>query len=385
MAGTGVQVATAALLRAWRKADYGDLWLQFTPRGDDDVASQVGDALEAANDAFDLSDPETPDVYAEGPWLAPLGPPLYQIVISRSGYEHDMIKWFETFGAHLEAAGVAGKLAPAPSRDHPSWSVVDDMPRPQLMSFVAYNVADPTLSKHRHTWNVDDDTTARIVAEVELGAFPGAESFLSGEGYQLRTEPAAAAAALRRTLPKDCIIHATHVRQVPPRVVATNFLCNGTTGWLVYDPQQSWQDRLLQLTATMSELAADTAVAFVQYSTGTSSAWNGLDVGTPPMLGPRPHYFDRNPHLLTRFVPDARGALVLTDSHLERANDLSGWSIESLGHGRHLVQARDLAAWFAHPEPEPDVLNQARTDFGDMILTFADLGIDPPRPAHPPL
>lgn len=385
MAGAEIRVATAALLRAWREAEHGELWLQFTPRGDGDIGAMIGDALDAANDAFDLTDPEATDANAEGPWLMPIGPPAYQIVISRTGFEHDMIKWFDVFAAHLEAVGVTGTVTPATSRDHPSWSVVADMPRPQLMSFVAYNIVEPMLSGNRHGWNVDDDATARIVKQVELGAFPCAETILSGEGYMLSTEPAAAAAALRRTLPKDCMTHVTHVRPVPPRVVATNFLFNGTAGWLVYDSQQSWQDRLLQASAIMTELAADTALAFVQYSTGTSSAWDGLDVGSPPLPGPRSHHFDLNPQLLTRFVPDARGALVLTDSHLERANDLSGWSVEPLGHGRHLVQARDLAAWFSHPEPEPDVLNQARADFGEMILTFADLGIDPPRPAHPPL
>jgi len=55
-----------------------------------------------------------------------------------------------------------------------------------------------------------------------------------------------------------------------------------------------------------------------------------------------------------------------------------GWSVEPLGHGRHLVQAHDLAAWFAQPEPAPDVLAKARADFGPLILTRAD--IDQKRP-----
>jgi hypothetical protein len=59
----------------------------------------------------------------------------------------------------------------------------------------------------------------------------------------------------------------------------------------------------------------------------------------------------------------------LRDAHLERARDLSAWTITSLGHGRHLVEAPDLEPWYAGRTPEPDVLEQAREDFGPMLLT----------------
>jgi len=73
--------------------------------------------------------------------------------------------------------------------------------------------------------------------------------------------------------------------------------------------------------------------------------------------------------LMSSFVPDVNGIQVLTDAHLARANDLSAWSITSLNAGRHLVEAKDLAAWYANPEPDPRLLEQARADFGNMILT----------------
>ena len=36
---------------------------------------------------------------------------------------------------------------------------------------------------------------------------------------------------------------------------------------------------------------------------------------------------------------------------------------------RYLVEARDLDAWYADPEPDPAVLARAREDFGEAIAT----------------
>lgn len=123
----------------------------------------------------------------------------------------------------------------------------------------------------------------------------------------------------------------------------------------------------------MTAVPEATDVAFVQYANGIYSAWTGIRISRPQLVGIEDYHFRYNLDLRPLFVPDARGAMVLTDAHLGRARDLTDWSVESLGHGRHLVQARDLAAWFAQPEPAPDVLAKARADFGPMILTRADV------------
>lgn len=79
-------------------------------------------------------------------------------------------------------------------------------------------------------------------------------------------------------------------------------------------------------------------------------------------------------HLLASFVPDARGVLLVTDAHLARAADLSAWSLEALGGGRHLLRAKDLAPWLADQQVDPDVMARARADFGEMVMTRAVLG-----------
>ena len=123
-------------------------------------------------------------------------------------------------------------------------------------------------------------------------------------------------------------------------------------------------------------LPESTDVGFVRHARGVYNGWFGL--GDPPVPpGVEFTKYTGNPHLRTRFVPDACGIMLLTDSHLERAHNLSSWMIEPLGHGRHLVQAPDLAAWCTEPVPDPEVLAQARRDFGRMILRPVDLDENP--------
>jgi len=85
--------------------------------------------------------------------------------------------------------------------------------------------------------------------------------------------------------------------------------------------------------------------------------------------------------------PVGRGLIVLLTSHpcshLEAAHDLSGWDTTRLDEDHVLVQARDLGPWYAEPRRgnqlvHGDVIEQARRDFGDMLLTpqrARDLGL----------
>jgi hypothetical protein len=45
----GVEVVWGALSKAWRKAQYEELWLQFRPRGSKDAFDAVEAAVEVAN------------------------------------------------------------------------------------------------------------------------------------------------------------------------------------------------------------------------------------------------------------------------------------------------------------------------------------------------
>lgn len=69
------------------------------------------------------------------------------------------------------------------------------------------------------------------------------------------------------------------------------------------------------------------------------------------------------------------GIQILTGHHLDSSNDLSAWRTIRLDDSHMLVEARDLEPWYAtrrrpHEHLDPQLMAQARDDFGAMILTL---------------
>ncbi len=85
-----------------------------------------------------------------------------------------------------------------------------------------------------------------------------------------------------------------------------------------------------------------------------------------------------NRHLLSHYTPDAHGIQILTNQHLERAHDLSTWTTTEIGPDRYLVEAPDLAPWYSEFLPDGAVVDQARRDFGNMLLTKDVIADNPP-------
>ena len=85
-------------------------------------------------------------------------------------------------------------------------------------------------------------------------------------------------------------------------------------------------------------------------------------------------------HLWSQYIPDPNGIQILTDAHLDKAYDLSAnWTVTPIVPGRWLVEANDLAPWLVGIDEDaaarhrqyldPDLLAQARHDFGGAVLT----------------
>lgn len=157
MTPSTVEVATAALLRAWERDECYELWLQFRPRGrHGDLTEVVTAATEAANAAYEEepgSSARTDSgqfAFGEGPWRVPVGRHAYLVRIAESDQPEALVGWLEVFAGHLEAAGLAGTLRPAPPADASSWSVVEAGRRiPQLAVFAAVSVQDLYPPPHR--------------------------------------------------------------------------------------------------------------------------------------------------------------------------------------------------------------------------------------------
>jgi hypothetical protein len=137
----GVEVVWGALSRAWRKAQYEELWLQFRPSGSKDVFDAVRAAVEVANQ--EVEDAGWGDeVFTEGLSDSDAGPVA---LMSRAGPEEGVRAWLDAFARHLQALGKAGKVTAAPEASFPDWlSGAVELPR-QLTAFVSYRTHDLAL------------------------------------------------------------------------------------------------------------------------------------------------------------------------------------------------------------------------------------------------
>lgn len=145
-------------------------------------------------------------------------------------------------------------------------------------------------------------------------------------------------------------------------------------------PRGRWSSAVDDLRAFAVARSSQIEQAFVRPHARVPVGWLGIS-GALPLPDTGEADIRTNWHRLIDHVPDAHGLQVLRDAHLERAHDLSNWSITDLGDGRHLVEARDLEPWYAQPLPDPDVLAAARNDFGGMVLAKdASTEMREPRP-----
>ena len=211
-------------------------------------------------------------------------------------------------------------------------------------------------------------TKELVDAATVWGRFEGADVYLI-RGSWFRTKNPDVGRPLAQAVIKWGHAGVTYLRSKPPRVATLNLNRQGQACYTVLDDTVPWQDRLEQVTAAMVALPEDTDLAFVRYSCAYTISWMDLQVSRPPLPHVEEPDVRYNRHLNSRYTPDAHGLQLLTDAHLEHANDLSDWVIEPLGGGRHLVQAKDLQPWYAKVDPDPETLAQARADFGKMILT----------------
>jgi hypothetical protein len=355
------------LLGAWRRSGFQELWLQFGPSVTDDVGRDVQRAILAANEATQAAG-HGDDVFGTGLSSSPRGHVVY---LSRAFSPEAITAWLAAFAAQLEEAGVGGTIKPALPAHFPMWLRGTVQHPFQLTGLVSYAIVDnPAVLPEAHPdWQVDREVTRRIAdAAVSWGGFDGAETYFRSNLFQTRTAPDVAL-PLAESVRRFGMAGVTYVRAKPTRIAAITFAPEGRAAFQLWDEESGWEERLTEVIRAIVALPAETDVALIQYTPPLSLAWSGIDAGPLRLLAVEEYQVRYNKHLDRLFVPDVRGVQVLTDAHLEKAADLTRWRVDDLGGGRHLVQAVDLAAWYAHPLPHPDVLAQGREDFGAMILT----------------
>ncbi|WP_426297748.1 hypothetical protein [Arthrobacter sp. R-11] len=363
--------------KAWRKAEYEELWLQFRPRGSKDVLEAVEAAVRVANqEAADAG--WSDDAFTEGVSDSDAGPVA---LMSRTGAEQGVRAWLDAFARQLQSLGLAGKVTAAPQVIFPRWLNNDDLAQ-QLTVFAAYRTDDLTLleeQERRMSWAVPAELTARVThMGSDWGRFEGADVYLQRSIHQTLTRNPDVGQALASGAARFGQAGVTYLRTEPRRKVSMSLSTQGRVCYSIMDDTMLWQDRLARLAEPLLAFPVDTDLAFVQHSKADTTTWDDLSNGRPALPYVRESQIRYNRHLSAQYIPDAHGVQLLTDAHLAHANDLSEWIIEPLGGGRHLVQAKDMEPWYAQIDPDPQTLAQARADFGGMLLTPEIIANNPP-------
>lgn len=138
-----------------------------------------------------------------------------------------------------------------------------------------------------------------------------------------------------------------------------------------FEADRPWTTTLGAARSLLVELHRDLELGVIRLSpnqTGEADWALSSNAPLPEHLSKTQTIYSRWRHHDATKTFDAYGIQLLSDTHLAAAHDLTGWLITPLTQGMHLVEHPDPAAWFAHDEPDPHVLAQARRDFGPMII-----------------
>lgn len=352
MVDGSVDIKTASIMRRWRASDYYEFWLQL--RTTTPGAEVFFDILDDMNDPAGL--------FAQVGTETPTG---YVTLVDGALDEEHLTRWLTELAHRLEQAGVTGSLDITRSATKPKFVL---FARPQPTAFLALTLAPRPPETAPVHWSVSNEATVEVCDVAQDWLQPGGNKVLLQRGtFTIKTSDPTKIAELLCAATEDTQAAATVYDDRAKRARAVSMYRLGQVSFQLVDGTEAWQERLAALREPLLTFPHLLDQAFIRAGSATPMGW--AFEGLMPLPTIRVSDFIHNRHLLDRWVPDAHGIQILSDEHLARANDLSRWNITDLGHSRHLVEAPDLAPWYSELRPDPATVEQARHDFGDMIVT----------------
>ena len=384
--GADVEVtySVAALKRAGIVG--GGQLLQLQTKADAEPAlAAYADAVAQANAA--MHEAEREELYAQlnAPVPTPGGPAAFVRDCEPTAALERMLELLSTV---VRSHGISGRLVAVKPIVHRRF---DNVSLPTLSAGFLLSVDqaefaaryDPAKRRFDHTaWCVPDDTTRAYLETalpwvLEVG---GTVRVSIGEG-SVHVDAEHVVELLTQTLSLEPQVSVMST----PDDDHMRVLQFGLAGWAAagaYEPtpRAAQLDDLLDLlSATASTVDASFVRASLTHYLLTRetvfrrmppSAWVGAQGNPGAMLAL---------YLQADYVHDAHVSQVMTSAQLARTHDLdaSRWSVQQVDADRHLVTATDPAPWLEGPSD--DVISQARSDFGEAILTPATLAAHPQR------
>ncbi len=385
-------VVTASSIKRRLSENPGGVLLLITEQGHKGARPELVEAIRTAVLAANVAlvDPDGSEHTKAEP-RAVVTPKGAVVNMHRVWDYPEAASWLEVFAQNLEGAGVAGKVTAAPI----AWPPPDlqaVLSQTALVAFLAFHVEIPDDPDSRGPlkWRADEPTT-ELIAErlvkwnLRWSAGDGLDSeadsdtdvYVGVGSANFKLDQPFPAHTFADLLPREPSCSITRAKRDLSAYTEAGAGPHAGVTYCLYDQTKTWQERVSQARKALLADAQVVDVGFIRFNPAGASSWKDLDRLRPAFPHISASWLKLNRLPLTRMVPDAHGIQVLGSQHLERANDLSGWEVSTLDQHHYLVQAPDLGPWYSQSEPDPDVLEAARTDFGDMIMTKDSLAADP--------
>jgi hypothetical protein len=332
-----------------------------------------------------LEDPSVTDVHSVSAGLAtalgarwgdepavhPAAGGLWVIVPGESRWK-DVV---DTVSATLDAAGVTAVLSAPPLLDADSF-----LPgRPVTPTvFAGLTMATPLAELPvnpygvpEFRWAVTPSATDEVLASTLRWLDQmGGDMEVRGAGPTLPLDAAGGMAVLHANLRHaDQWLVAHALSQPPERYRAANLGHWGQATFTDVTPDEAGARTAESLAAMVAALGAPLDSAAVWLANPLFPSWSSLPHG--------PQWILRR-DLWATHVLDVAGIQVLGSAQLDRVADLGAWAVQEVSPDRWLVQAKDLEAWYEPPDetawgqgrfPEPALVEQARRDFGELVVS----------------
>ncbi|MFD9686802.1 hypothetical protein ACFWXO_13705 [Kitasatospora sp. NPDC059088] len=317
------------------------------------LVAAVDEASEAANAA-----PAGPTMWGQGAFLTIDGAGL-----SLKDYwgPDSLTSWLTTFTDALHRQGYSGLVRATPVVRPPRW--LRHQYEPRATAFVA--LQEPlTRAAAAERW-------ARL-ATGWARPHGGDTCLAAGAILQHDTSPDVAD-HLAAGLLVNGNAALTMVDPTAPRAARARAEQDGMATYQAYAPAITWHSHIERIRQAILADAEHTRLAYVAMTPTWAFGWEDRGRDLPPLPAVPAHALRGNTPLWGRKVPDAHGIQLLSSAHLDQASDLSDWQITEVHKDRFLVEAPDPAAWFGPGGPAAAVIEQARADFGQLIVTGRDL------------
>jgi len=342
---------------------------------DRDARAALSTAVEAANDAAERWGAGDPDVQGNQPAATPHGP-----VVFVESWESDTVRpWLDIVAEHLGHQGWSGRLTPIKPEYPPMYRTRTPH---EIWGYAAVLFLAGWRSKEGRQnnvraippWRADPKLSAELAKwAVDWAALIEGDLYLDHRMTSFRVEQDFALQTLADALVMDVPHPSVTGCEGTDVVRRVSFDSLGRLIVTTRNVGDAWHAQVTNLLDVVQHHAHRCEMALVRQALVKADLINVINFLPPTLPNKRSDrspafYYDTRRDFDGSTVPDACGVLLLTDAHLARARDLTRWRMSQPAPGKTLLEARDLAVWFAQPEIEPKVSTGARADLGDMIL-----------------